>query len=647
MVKEKKSKYPNLVEEKKLWQKGFSLVAGIDEVGRGCERPDAEVLTNNGWKFYTDINLKDKVLSYTNTGFIKWQKIEKVIEKGFEGNLIELKNRGIDIIVTPEHCFTIIRRVFKRDKKDNDRLKLVGYTTRKERKAVTDLLDNDLIPRGGEWKGINKKFFKLPQVDKNEEKLNSERSEESRFCERSEQVLNSERSEESRFCERSEQVLINIKLWVAFLGIFLSEGSTSYYKKKGLYRVVISQKKNTPQYKKIYHLIKELPFRFNECKVGFICLNKQLYVYLRQFGKCYDKFIPKDIKELRPHLLNILINWMILGDGACYTGKNRKKVCVYYTVSEKLKDDFEEILLKAGWTYHTNTEIPKDTYIGRRILKKENKVPCFEIRLRRNNKAQIKSLHKKEVFYQGKVFCLRLPKYHNFYVRRNGAGYFTGNSLAGPVVAAAAMINQISILRLRSGLMVNEVEPSKIKNQKHKLNIKTKELRIFSLGVKDSKKLTPRKREEIYQIISRSPEIEWGIGIVSEKIIDKINILEATKLAMKKAIRDLEKKLLRQKRKKTKRIEFLILDGVNRLDLVIPQKAIIKADEKVFSCAAASILAKVSRDRLMAKYDKKYPQYGFKKHKGYPSPYHLKMLKKYGPCRIHRKTFNPVKISNS
>jgi len=169
--------------------------------------------------------------------------------------------------------------------------------------------------------------------------------------------------------------------------------------------------------------------------------------------------------------------------------------------------------------------------------------------------------------------------------------------LAGPVVAAAVLI----------------------------LNTK---YQILNTKIRDSKKLSWKKREKLYKLITKSPFIEWGIGRVSEKVIDKINILEATKLAMKRAIK-------RFKRKP----DFLILDGNFKINLPIPQKSIIKADEKVFSCAAASILAKVWRDRLMLRYHKKYPRYGFDKHKGYPTKYHFKMLKKYGPCVIHRKSF--------
>jgi ribonuclease HII len=196
--------------------------------------------------------------------------------------------------------------------------------------------------------------------------------------------------------------------------------------------------------------------------------------------------------------------------------------------------------------------------------------------------------------------------------------------LAGPVVAAAVVL-QISNDKF---LIQKQFQSFKFKEL-----FKNLKLKIKNLQLRDSKKLTPKKREELYQLLIRCPLVEWGIGRVSEKVIDRINILEATKLAMEKAINNLKYK-----------VDFLILDGNFKLDLPIPQKAIIKGDEKVFSCAAASILAKVTRDRLMVKYDKKYPQYGFLKHKGYPTKHHIKMLKKYGLCQIHRKSFRPVKI---
>jgi ribonuclease HII len=154
--------------------------------------------------------------------------------------------------------------------------------------------------------------------------------------------------------------------------------------------------------------------------------------------------------------------------------------------------------------------------------------------------------------------------------------------------------------------------------------------------IKDSKKLTEKKREKFYKTFKKHPAIKWQTAKVSEKVIDKINILEATKLAMKRAIEKLNKKP-----------DFLILDGKMKLGLKISQKSIVKADEKVFSCAVASIIAKVTRDRIMKRYHQKYPRYGFDKHKGYPTRLHRKKLRKYGPCKIHRKSFRPVKTCKS
>ncbi len=152
-----------------------------------------------------------------------------------------------------------------------------------------------------------------------------------------------------------------------------------------------------------------------------------------------------------------------------------------------------------------------------------------------------------------------------------------------------------------------------------------------SILIKDSKKLTPKRREEIYEILKENPNVEWGIGRASEKVIDRINILEATKLAMRRAVRNLERKC--------SNADFLLIDGNFSINLDVSQKSIIKADEKVSSCAAASIVAKVTRDRMMLRYHKKYPKYAFDRHKGYPTKLHRQIIKQCGFCKIHRKSF--------
>jgi len=229
--------------------------------------------------------------------------------------------------------------------------------------------------------------------------------------------------------------------------------------------------------------------------------------------------------------------------------------------------------------------------------------------------------------------------------------------LAGPVVAAAVIVlnPKSKILnpkprRRTSSLRGRQIQNSKFKFSKRVLNfghlnfdiVLNLGFRILNLRLRDSKKLSPLAREKLYKILTRCPGIKWGIGKVSEKVIDKINIKNAAELAMWRALKNLEKKI-------KKRTDFLIIDGNNIKNLQLTTynlKLLIKADEKVFSCATASIIAKVTRDRIMRKYHKKYPQYGFDRHKGYGTKLHLKMLKKHGPCKIHRKSFKPVKISS-
>ncbi len=153
---------------------------------------------------------------------------------------------------------------------------------------------------------------------------------------------------------------------------------------------------------------------------------------------------------------------------------------------------------------------------------------------------------------------------------------------------------------------------------------------IYIPSIDDSKKLSEKKREQLYEVISKEA-ISIGIGIVDEKTIDEINILQAAIKAMKIAIGQLNIKP-----------DFILVDAVSLADLNIPQKAIIKGDSKSISIAAASIIAKVTRDRLMCEYHKKYPMYKFISNKGYGTAKHLEMLKRYGPCEIHRRTFKGV-----
>ena len=149
-------------------------------------------------------------------------------------------------------------------------------------------------------------------------------------------------------------------------------------------------------------------------------------------------------------------------------------------------------------------------------------------------------------------------------------------------------------------------------------------------GLNDSKKLTEKKREELYPIIMKDA-ISVGIGEVSAKEIDEINIYEASRKAMMIAIDNLDVKP-----------EHILVDAMP-LFTDIPHDAIIHGDALSLSIAAASVIAKVTRDKMMIDLDEKYPMYGFKKHKGYPTKLHLENLKKYGPLENYRFTYGPVR----
>ena len=166
--------------------------------------------------------------------------------------------------------------------------------------------------------------------------------------------------------------------------------------------------------------------------------------------------------------------------------------------------------------------------------------------------------------------------------------------LAGPVVVAAVIMPQDSMIE----------------------------------GVNDSKKVSEKKREKLYEEITEEA-IAWGVGIIDPQEIDDINILNATKKGLTTALKEL-----------TEKPDLILVDALTGIDtLGIPYQSIIKGDAKSYSIAAASIIAKVTRDRIIRELDKIYPQYGFEKHKGYGTKMHIEAIKEYGITPLHRKTF--------
>lgn len=191
-----------------------------------------------------------------------------------------------------------------------------------------------------------------------------------------------------------------------------------------------------------------------------------------------------------------------------------------------------------------------------------------------------------ELWKQGAIFC--------------GIDEVGRGALAGPVIAAAVILPPF----------------------------------LYIEDIRDSKQLTPKAREYFYSLI-KVKALAIGVGAATHREIDRFNIRNASFLAMKRAIHTLMKQ--------EKHCEQAIVDGFEIPGCVIPTKGIVKGDEKSISIACASIIAKVTRDRLMCAMHNQYPQYGFLKNKGYPSLYHLRALKQNGPSFLHRKSFRPVK----
>ena len=209
---------------------------------------------------------------------------------------------------------------------------------------------------------------------------------------------------------------------------------------------------------------------------------------------------------------------------------------------------------------------------------------------------------------ENKIFMLNLEEEQNIFSQGYnviGAIDEAGRGpLAGPVVAACVLMRADALPHISDDLAM----------------------------INDSKKIAAKKREQLFEIIKN--EFEVGIGACDHNTIDRINILQAAFLAMKKAISDLKEKP-----------DFIMLDGKFPIpNISIKQKPIINGDSLVFSIAAASILAKVTRDRIMMEMHEIYPNYGFDKHKGYGTKLHMERLRQFGPSPIHRKSFGPIKI---
>jgi hypothetical protein len=363
----------------------------------GCYDKETEVLTQNGFKLFKDLNEND-ILATLNNNKIEYNKPIDKFEYDYNGEMYHYCNKKIDLLVTPNHNMYIQSLSDRQKKKDNFRFV----------KAEDIKYKQIVMKRDGEWEGEEKEYFELPSII---QKTNGN-------------------------CGIKEQPTKYIKMddWLEFFGYWISEGSTSKCKCKAggyQYGISISQSKKE-NISKIDDCLKRLGYTYHHNEKGFSISNFQLYNYLIQFKKCNEKFIPKEIKNLSRRQLIILYDSLMLGDGSRIKGKNGSYKVSYYTSSEVLRDDFQEICLKIGYcTSYTN-----DDRRGR-IMKNGSHINYISYHICINNtqsfdlgKPIIFQKHIDKKLYNGKIYCVEVPN-HILFIRRNGKTCWCGNSSWG------------------------------------------------------------------------------------------------------------------------------------------------------------------------------------------------------------------------
>ena len=350
-----------------------------------CFSDDTDVLTDNGWKLFKDCNADDKFATMnTESKEIEYQHATDWINYDYNGKMIEITNlkKSIECLITPNH--EVLR--YNRDK------------TKLFKQRADSLTDKGYIPRTGIWKGNSDLYyFELPEYHNEWDwtKLDSN-------------------GEEYKICTKIKHepaVKINMKDWSAFLGWYISEGSTS--------TTYVTQISQTKYVNEVDEVLSRLPFIYKYDGKMFRISSVQLTTYLKQFGLCDKKFIPKYIKESPPEVIREFLDHFNLGDGSIHKGNK-----IYYTTSKQLADDLQECIFKIGSVSNISFQSTKGTiakfadkeYVrnfDKYTLTEHNKFNDFYFE---TTSRKDKYIH--EVDYNGEVFCVTVPN-GTLYVRRN------------------------------------------------------------------------------------------------------------------------------------------------------------------------------------------------------------------------------------
>lgn len=351
-----------------------------------CYDDQTKVSTDEGWKYFKDLNKTEKLATLNpETGYLEYQKPSKYINENYKGEMIKIKSGYVDLLVTPNHQLYV---------------KKIWHTNKFKLIEAKDINFGCNFKTTCKWDGKEIKYFILPGVN---------------FY------------KPNRYGKtRANKKKIKMDSWLRFIGIWLAEGSVD--RKGTQYRVRVAQKHKEKR-KIIKQWIKKIGFHYLTDKKGFTIYNKQLNIYLKQFGYSKERFIPSELKQLSTRQLNILLDSMILGDGSrrCDKRYNKKynkfyidKHVCYTTYSKKLMDDVSEIILKTN-----RTPIIYE-------IKEKNCVKGYNIGVtsyRKTPKITKKNLDNcfQKIDYNGKIYCVEVPN-HVIYVKRNSRPVWCGNS---------------------------------------------------------------------------------------------------------------------------------------------------------------------------------------------------------------------------
>jgi len=359
-----------------------------------CIPGDSEILTIKGWKKISEIDDNEVVATLnTKSKNIEYNKINKKIDEHYNGKMLHLKNRQIDMMFTPNHRHLLV------DRYDN-----YSFSNSNEIFENKKNYDKHYIPKIGKWEGEEIETFVFKGVD-------------TPF---SKQIRN-----------WKEDLSMDMSLFIPLLGLYLSEGCLLKKKKENV-GISITQIKeeNRLLIEKLFEKMPEDVHWYMD-KKSFVIYDLRIAEYFSQFGICYDKFIPEEVKNLDEKYLQELLYWFGFGDGRHYISKDGFEKRDIFSTSEKLIDDFSEIAFKCGVSTKKGVEISTEPYVfANRIIKPENKKPLYFLKLQTTKGVYLdkRFMTKEMVDYNNRVYCVNV-KNNNFYVRNEkSVAFWTGNS---------------------------------------------------------------------------------------------------------------------------------------------------------------------------------------------------------------------------